>query len=141
MKKIEELTDAEGREILKFVYPSEDNYYQKLSFEPHIEEDGSQQITMGGRSLVGIFYHNGQDNCILHFDNTKVVQWLYEHGYDIGKQLKMNAYMSEMESDWEEFGYLIWSYIVKCESEHLTVDDIKQKCDKWLKTYYYKDYE
>ena len=74
MKNIKELTEEEAKEILKFVYPNDENYwFKKLSFEPVITEDGKQQITFGGRSIIGIEFHDGQDNCILHFDNSKAV--------------------------------------------------------------------
>ena len=60
MKNIRELTEDETKEILKFVYTNDDDYwFQKLSFEPVITEDGKQQISFGGRSIIGIEFHDG----------------------------------------------------------------------------------
>lgn len=103
MKKITELTEQEGREIFEFVYPSDEEKfkyysYQNLKFEPTILENGSQQVTLGFRPIIGLMGHNGQDNIILHFDDTKVVLWLYKHGYDITELLEVNSYMSELEN-------------------------------------------
>ena len=79
-----DMTLDEAKQILEFAYPKDkDNWFRKLSFEPKITEDGRQQVTFGMRPIIGIEYHNGQDNCILHFDNTKVVLWLYKNGSSI----------------------------------------------------------
>jgi hypothetical protein len=104
MKKITELTEKEGKEIFEFVYPPMDEKfehysYQNLKFEPTINKDGSQQITFGFRPIIGIMGHNGQDRTILHFDNTKVVLWLYKNGYDISDLLKINSGFSDMEDE------------------------------------------
>src|ERR1035437_3072833 len=106
-KNIKELTEDEAKQILEFVYPNKDNLFRELSFEPKITEDGRQQVTLGMRSIIGIEYHNGQDGCIIHFDNTKVVLWLYKNGYDITQLLETNSYLSEMETDFENFAYEI----------------------------------
>jgi hypothetical protein len=148
MKKIEELTEVEAEEILKFVYPDEKyNWFKKLSFEPVIEEDGSQRVTFGMRSIIGIEYHNGQDNCILHFDNTKVVLWLYKNGYDITDFLEANSYLSEMEADFENFSFAI-SWMAKGEDgfregskQNWTLEYVTKKCKELLERYYYKDYQ
>lgn len=148
MKKIEELTEAEAKEILKFAYPDEkDNWFRKLSFEPHRAEDGGQYITFGGRSIIGIEYHNGQDNCILHFDNTKVVLWLYKNGYDITELLEANSYYSEMENDFESFSFGV-SCLAKGEEgfregykQNWTLEYVTKKCNELLERHYYKDYK
>ena len=148
MKKIEELTEVEAEEILKFVYPDEKyNWFKKLSFEPVIEADGSQRVTFGMRSIIGIEYHNGQDNCILHFDNTKVVLWLYKNGYDITDFLEANSYLSEMEEDFENFSFAI-SWMAKGEDgfregskQNWTLEYVTKKCEELLEKYYYKDYQ
>lgn len=88
MRTIRDLTEQEAKEILAYVYPTNDYWFTGLSFDPVVTPDGRQQITFGGRSIIGIKYHNGQDNCILHFDNTKIINWLYKHGFDISEQLQ-----------------------------------------------------
>lgn len=148
MKKIEELTEVEAEEILKFVYPDEKyNWFKKLSFEPVIEKDGSQRVTFGMRSIIGIEYHNGQDNCILHFDNTKVVLWLYKNGYDVADLLEANSHYSEMETDFENFAFGI-SWMAKGEEgfregskQNWTLEYVTKKCKELLERYYYKDYQ
>lgn len=146
MKNIKELTEKEGKQILKFVYPNnKDNYFVGLSFEPVIEEDGSQQITFGCRPVVGIKYHNGHDNCILHFDDTKVVLWLYKNGYDITDFLEVNSVYSEMQNDFENFAYGIDTLSKGEDSfkeeakKNWTLDYMKNKCKELLDKYYYKD--
>lgn len=150
MKKIEELTEVEAREILEFVFPKKESYekyFTGLSLKPVITEDGSQQVTFGLRPIIGIKYHNGQDNCILHFDNTKVVLWLYKNGYDITELLEMNSHFSEMESDFENFSFAIHWLIEKRkhieeDKKHLyTLDYVIEELKKYNEKYYYKDYE
>ena len=156
MKKIEELTEQEAREILEFVYPGKtdlsnsknyDYWFLEMSKKPIINEDGSQQITFGFRPIIGILYHNGQDRCILHFDNTKVVLWLYKNGYDIEEFLEMNKHLTEVEHDFEKFAFAI-EYI-KIQKERLTeknkdkftVDFVISEIERACKKYFYKDYE
>lgn len=148
MKNIKELTEEEAKEILKFVYPNDENYwFKKLSFEPVITENGKQQITFGGRSIIGIEFHGGQDNCILHFDNSKAVLWLYKNGYDITELLEANSYFSQMEIDFENFAFAI-EWMSKGEEgfrdgfqQNWTLEYVTKKCRELLDKYYYKDYE
>lgn len=73
-KNINELTEKEAKEILQFVYPNDKNFcFMDIALKSKINKDGSQQVTFSLRSIIGIKYHNGVDNCILHFDNTKVL--------------------------------------------------------------------
>ena len=147
-KNIKELTEDEAKQILEFAYPKDkDNWFRKLSFEPKITEDGKQQVTFGMRSIIGIEYHNGQDNCILHFDNTKVVLWLYKNGYDVTELLEANSYLSEMEKDFENFAFAI-TWMAKGEEgfrddvkQNWTLDYVKKNCKELVDKYYYKDYE
>jgi hypothetical protein len=147
-KSIKELTEDEAKKILEFAYPKDkDNWFRKLSFEPKITEDGKQQVTFGMRSIIGIEYHNGQDNCILHFDNTKVVLWLYKNGYDVTELLKANSYLSEMEKDFENFAFAI-TWMAKGEEcfrddvkQNWTLDYVKKNCKELVDKYYYKNYE
>jgi hypothetical protein len=148
MKNIKELTEEEAKEILKFVYPNDENHwFKKLSFEPVITENGKQQITFGGRLIIGIEFHNGQDNCILHFDNSKAVLWLYKNGYDITELLEANSYFSQMEIDFENFAFAI-EWMSKGEEgfrdgfqQNWTLEYVTKKCRELLDKYYYKDYE
>jgi hypothetical protein len=147
-KNIKELTEDEAKQILEFAYPKDkDKWFRKLSFEPKINEDGSQQVTFGMRSIIGIEYHNGQDNCILHFDNTRVVLWLYKNGYDIIELLESNSYLSEMEKDFENFAFAI-DWMSKGDDgfregykQNWTLEYVTKKCKELLEKYYYKDYE
>jgi hypothetical protein len=152
MKKIEELTEEEAREIFSFVYPPENekykyHWFKELKKEPIINEDGSQRVTFSLRPIVGILYHNGQDNCVLHFDNTKVVLWLYKYGYDIENLLETNSHFTEMESDFESFSFAIhWlaekrKHIPEDKKELYTLDYIFAELKKYNEKYYYKDYE
>ena len=149
MKKITELTEKEAKEILEFVYPDrKDIHFTKLSFEPHKSEDGKgQYVTMGGRSIIGIGFHNGQDNCILHFDNSKAVLWLYKNGYDITEQLEINKHFSEMESDIDDLCFEIYVIYqnyedrIKNGSTFYTVENILKKLKEVNDKYYYKDYK
>ncbi len=149
MKNIKELSSDEAAQILDFVYPNSGDLYwfQKLSFEPIVSEDNKQQITLGGRSIIGIKYHNGQDNCILHFDNTKVVLWLYKNGYDITDLLESNSYLTEMENDFDDFAFNI-QWMAKGEDsfrddvkKNWTLDYVKKRCKELVDKYYYKDYK
>jgi hypothetical protein len=147
MKDIKELTEEEAKQILDFVYPEDNYWFQKVSFEPKILENGSQQVTFDMRPIIGIEFHNGQDNCILYFDNSKVVLWLYKNGYDITNLLENNSYFSEMERDFENFAFSI-EWMSKGEEgfreghEHKwTLDYVKKKCKELVEKYYYKDYK
>jgi len=147
-KNIKELTEDEAKQILEFAYPKDkDNWFRKLSFEPKITDDGKQQVTFGMRSIIGIEYHNGKDNCILHFDNTKVVLWLYKNGYDVTELLEANSYLSEMEKDFENFAFEI-TWMAKGEErfrdgykQKWTLEYVTKKCKELVDKYYYKDYE
>lgn len=149
-KKINELTIDDAKEILDFVYPDGDHFNVDLSFEPVKSEDGKgQRITMGGRSIIGITFIGGinNDRMILHFDHSKVVLWLYQHDYEVEELLKENAYMSEMESDFENFAFEV-EWLAKGEAgfrdgykQNWTLDYVKKKCKELVETYYYKDYD
>lgn len=148
MKNIKELTEQEAIELLSFVHPKYDKGdFMSIKHEPTITEDGRQQITFSGRSIIGIEYHNGQDRCILHFDNTKAVLWLYKHGFDITEMLEQNAYMSEMENDFSNAMFeVMWlakgEEGFKPEVRHKwTLDYVKKKCTEIYDKYFMKDYE
>ena len=149
MKQINELTDNEAKEILKFVYPkAEHNHFIKISFEAERDKGGNVILSISGfRPIVGIQYHNGQDTCILYFDDSKVVLWLYKNGYDITKLLEVNSYFTEMEHDFRNFAFAI-EWMAKGEEgfreghEHKwTLDYVKRKCKELVEKYYYKDYD
>jgi hypothetical protein len=147
MKNIIDLTEEEGKQILEFVYPDKErNSFTKLSFEPTLTGNG-EQVTLGMRSIIGILYHNGQDNCILHFDNSKVVLWLYKNEYDITSLLEKNFYFSEMEQDFENFSYAIhWlgeqrKHIEKDRQHEYTLEYVLKEMDEYNEKYYFKDYK
>ena len=102
------LTDAEASEILEYVYPNKGYWTTKVVHSVQPEPDGSYQITFGGRLPIGIHYHNGQDNCILHFDSLKVIHWLYGHGYEIEDLIKENFYLETMESRLDRISFEIY---------------------------------
>lgn len=136
-KNIRELTELEAKEILLFVFGQDKEAdFMSLSFDVHPGPNGEgQYITFDGRSIIGIEYHNGQDRCILHFDNTKCVLWLYKHGYDITELLEKNAYMSEMEKDFSNMAFGIYQMIHgRFEKDH------KKRCEELYNKYYIKDY-
>lgn len=149
MKKITELTEQEAERIFNYVFPKskyEYSYFNGVSFESIPLGEG-QQVGMDMRPIVGILYNNGQDNCVLHFDHSKVVLWLYEHGYDILELLKENKHMSELENDFENFAFQIHLMSTGNETwqnshkQNWTLDYVKEKCTKLLNEYYYKNYE
>jgi hypothetical protein len=147
MKNIRELTEDEAKELLNFVYPN--NKYISflcISFEPKMTDKG-QQVTFNMMPIIGIEYHNGQDRCILHFEDTKVVLWLYKNGYDITELLETNSYFSEMESNFDTLAMSL-SFLVKGknglkkEVEHLfTLEYVQSKCKELLDKYFYIDYQ
>lgn len=147
MKKITELTKKEAIDILKFVYPYKNIEFEELSLEPKILENGSIQVSIDMRPLVGIIYKGEYgDRCILHFDNSKAALWLYRNGYDIEEILVSNAYFSEMEEDLDELGYQLHLLSSKPgEYSHFnipnTVDEFREKCNELNNKYIYKDYE
>lgn len=155
MKNIKELTEKEAMEILESVYPGKTNlsspksyeyWVTGISFEPVKAEGGGQYVTFGMRSIIGIKYHNGQDNCILHFDNTKVVLWLYKNGYDIQEFLESNSHFSQMENDFENFAYAVYclgkgeEMFREDKKQNWTLDYVKKKCNELYTEYYLKDY-
>lgn len=148
MKNIKKLTEDEANDILKFVFPNEKYiYFLNIFFEPKISEDGGEEITFGARSIIGIEYHNGQDRCILHFNNSKVIFWLYKNGYDIIDLLQQNLYFSQLERDFENFSFAI-EWMSKGEDgfkdnvkKNWNLEYVKNKCKELLDKYYYKDYD
>ncbi len=116
MKKINELTEEEGKEILKFVFPDKDYQFLQLSFEKQFNEDGNEWVTMGFRSIIGILYLNDYpDRCLLHFDDTKVVLWLYKNGFEILEQLEQNQNLTKLEQHFDEFIYGVHSLRIRKE--------------------------
>lgn len=155
LKPISEITPSEAEEILEFVYPNQTplgspkNYQYwviDVEFSPIVDDKGLQQISFGGRPIMGIMYHNGQDRCILHWDNSKVVLWLYRNGFDIENLLEMNSYFSEMESTFDNFAFGIETMSrgadgFKEEFKHnWTLEYVQRKCREYLDKYYYRDY-
>lgn len=154
MKNIRQLTDIEGKEILNYVYPHDENdhnswkIYRNLSFEHKINVDGSQQVTFSMNPIIGIVYNNSHnDTCVLHFNHAKVILWLYNNGYDIKELLEENKYLSDIELDFNNLlDDVLWlskgEKGFSKENEHLwTLEYVKDKCKKLIEKYIYKDYE
>ena len=107
-KSIIKLSNKEAEEIVKYCFPDSNLYFKGITHSEDIKpnEDGSFRVTMGGRLPVGIHYINDYpDNCILHFDNPKVVSWLYQHNYEVGDLLKENEDYIDIERWEEKFSY------------------------------------
>lgn len=146
-KSISELTQEEAKSILEFVYPNSDYVFLKLEFTPEKNKDGSIALTFNLEPVVGILYYNGQDRCVLHFYNSKVVLWLYQNNYDIEEYLTRNKYFSEMEQNFENFGFGV-SMLSKGEepfkkndAHYFTLDYVKTRCKELLEKYLYCDYD
>jgi hypothetical protein len=147
MKSIKELTDKEAEEMLKFVYPDRDYWFDKVHLESKIEEDGSRQVTFGMRPIIGISYMAGvnHDRCMLHFDDTRAILWLYKNGYDIEEQLTMNKDFSRIEMDLENLAYEIhWtcdhapnSMKEKGAKEAFTLEKTRERLLEAANKYYY----
>ena len=157
-KNIKELTEYEAIQILAFYLPNKTDYdnpknydywFTGLSFEPKKTDEGGQYITFGGRSIIGIEYRGGlnNDGFILHFDNSKVVLWLYKNGYDITELLETNKYFSEMENDFSNMAFEVEQLskgdevFRETHKQNWTLDYVTKKCKELIEKYYYKDYE
>lgn len=146
MKNIKELTIKEATQILEFVFHNKEYSVTSLSFEPIFDKDGKQNITFSCDSIIGILYHNGQDRCLLHFYNTKVILWLYNNGYDIKDLLESSAHLSQLSNDFDSFALAIHSLVdkqnhVKEDKKHLyTLEYVLENLTKYLNKYYFKDY-
>jgi hypothetical protein len=147
MKDIKDLTIEEAKEILDFSLKYKEYYNVSLQFKSIVNPDGSINVTFSMQPIIGILYHNGQDNCVLHFNDSKCIYWLYTHDYDITDLLKSNLYLSEMEDDFDVFSFEILQMskgeeVFKEEVKHRwTLEYVKKRCKELLDKYYYKDYE
>lgn len=154
-KDIRQLSTEDAKKIFEYVFPPGNEKYKYHSFTDvsfdAVMTDNGQQVSFGLRPLIGINYHNGQDRCILHFDNTKVVSWLYENGYDIKDLLDGNEHLSEMEGDFENFSFAV-HWLAEClekrddpgfnKTKYLyTFEHVVKQLRNFNEKYYYKDYE
>ncbi len=98
MKNIRELTNDDAVAILTEL--EKDWVFDKLSFDPIINEKGEQQLTFSGSSIIGICYRSGPnlDGYIKHFSDLKVMKWLYQHNFDI-EELIQDRIESEEEDE------------------------------------------
>ena len=156
MKKISELTNKEAEEILEYVYPGKtplsnpkkyEYWLDKLYLEPLIE-NGQMRVGFDMRPIVGIGYRNNMgDRCRIHFDNIKVISWLYQHGYDITEELKQNEYLNEFENDMDNASFELYYLSLgeegfSEESKHnCTKEYYIEKLKELLTKYFYKNYE
>lgn len=117
-RNIKEITDREAKELFKYVFPKEkypNLYYKGLNLEPIINEDGSRKVTFGMRDPIGIQYKNDMgDGCVLHFDHTKAVSWLYRNGFDVSEQLEENEFMSEESAHLDMFYFSMKMFKKQC---------------------------
>lgn len=146
MKNIIELSDDEAKEILKFVYPNDANIsFIGVSHESKITPEGRERLTFDFRPIIGIEFHNGQDNCVLHFDNSRVVLWLYKNGYDILNFLENNVNHTQELYDFENFAFIVellssGEYTLPDGKRDVwTSANVMKTCSYALKKYYYKD--
>ncbi len=148
MKNIKELTNIDAIDILTFVYPK----YDKSNFisikHDVIIENGKQQITFGGNPIIGIEYFNDYpDRCILPFNNTKVVLWLYKNNFDISEYLETNKHHSDIiDGDFSDMAFYVYQMSKGEESfqenykHNWTLEYVKKKCNEIYNKYYLKDY-
>jgi len=147
MKNIRELTDDDAKQILEFVYPNDGYLFTGISFDIVVCSDGKVEMTFGFRPAIGINFHNGQDACILYFDSTKVVLWLYKNGFDIGEFLEANKYLSNIERDFENFAFGVSQLsrgeqgFAETHKQNWSLEYVKRRCTELLNTYFYKDYK
>lgn len=85
MKNITELTKCEAEEIIFIIENNDDFTFEKLCFEPTIDNDNSQRVTFSGEQIIGICYRAGinRDGFLIRFEEPKVMKYLYQHNYDI----------------------------------------------------------
>ena len=129
---INTITEDECREILKFVYPDEDNFFVDII-----------RSTKNPKECISIKYLNDiTDGCRLDFTNTKCVQWLYEHNYEIGALLKENAYFSQQEIDYDNKMYSISCLLLKKDLTEtpLMSDYVRSSLQEILDKYYNEEY-
>lgn len=146
MKNIKDLTDNEAIEILKDVFSNEKHPHKfiKISKEKIISSEDKEQIILGGNSIIHILYDNGDDECILHFTDTKVVLWLYKNNYNITDLLEYNKYLTDMENNFEKFAISILIIskgkkgYAKGYEQNYTLENIENRCKVLLDRYYYE---
>jgi hypothetical protein len=148
MKDIKEISKEEAIELLSFVYPKYDeNSFINIHHDWIKTEDGHLIIPFSGGSTIGVEYHNGQDRCILPFNNSKSVLWLYKKGFDITSLLEENSYFSNMEYSFSNFAIEVEVMSKGEESfrdgykQNWTLEYVMNKCKNLLQKYYYVDYD
>lgn len=124
-KKITELTIKEAEEIVKST-GVKDFIIDELSFEPKIDEEGHQQITFSGESIIGICYRAGSnyDGYLLPFNELKVIKWLFNNGYDINDLLdEANERYQSLNEEFKE----IWDTYCKEDLDKLIKKQIDER--------------
>lgn len=135
-KNIKDLTENEAKEIFEFSIDDKDCYFEGVSHESAVDEDGSRRVTLEMRPIIGIKYRNHSgDGCILHFDNTRVVLWLYRNGYDIEEQLECNKDLSKIETDLENLSFSIYWHCN--ENNKHSLESLKKQMLESIDKYYY----
>lgn len=153
LKSIQDLTEKDAEEILDFMYShtpelvkNKDYSFTGIQHEKIIDKDGSEQVTFGGRSAIGIHYRAGinNDGFVLPFSNTYSVLWLYKNGYDITELLEENKRLSEMEADLDRILLHLYSLWRSDEQfgrdPDVTLEYVKEVINRLLDKYLYKEY-
>jgi len=138
MKKITELSEREGAEILEFVRGKQkDEWFRKFYFEPEVTEEGYHRLTFSGRYVVGLEFATGinVDSAMLHFDNPKVMLWLYLHGFDITEQL--SGFEDDQDEE-EKYRDEIFDRLHEAE-EKLREEELVRECKRVRVGYVYKE--
>ncbi len=154
-KDIKSITEKEAKEILEYLFPNETslsnpkNYkynFTKISHEMVLDKEGYQQISFGGRSLIGIFYYNDKigDECILHFDDIRILPWLYENDYDILDLLKENIIYYDMGNNFDNFAFAVLQLskgvhaFAEGYKQNWNLEYVHNKCVELLDEYFYE---
>jgi len=138
-KPLTELTHKDGERIFEFYFPgktplfdpkSYDYWFTEIRHESIVDEYGMRQISLSsGRPIIGIMGKGGLncDNILLHFDDPKVMLWLYQNGFDIEEQLKENVGMFE---DREALEHLVQGILQFSKGEDAFADTHKHNCTR-----------
>jgi hypothetical protein len=141
MKPLIELTADQAKEILEFALSNSDWIFSKISIEP----DDPNQLTFEGKRCIGIEYHFDQDTYILPFNDSKVVLWLYQNGFEILDYLIENQNDSQSLADFDDLAFEVFCLSKGTENfsdnfkHNWSLDFVKQKCENIYKKYYLKN--
>lgn len=138
MRDIKTLTDQEAKEFLDKIFQDEKVYFEEVSFERKIEEDGKEQVTWSGQSLIGIKYRNDNgDGCMIFFEDLRFVKWAHEKGFDITPLIKnfdwIQKDINEMDSFIIDVGFYLLRYADENDDPKKYLDAIQKSLNKYYK--------